>query len=149
MKRTLHQNKQLHAIAGKLNIQKDVMEDLVYQFTNERETSTKEMDMMECQALINHLRVMTGQRVEVVPTPAPRRENSPENRMRKKVISLCYDLHMTLPGGKIDMARVNALCVEKGPAKKPLNACTKQELQVLITVVEKIVKSYLERYAKG
>ncbi|WP_317899452.1 hypothetical protein [Aurantibacillus circumpalustris] len=145
MIRTLSQNKILHYQLGKLNIPSDVKEDLVMQFTNGRETRSSAMKPEECQALINHLNVVIKQMVKVVEVPKPVWENSPENRMRKKVLSICHEMGWKLPSGKIDMNRVNDFCEKRGHKHCKLNFYKVDELPELVTQFEKVLKAY---YAK-
>jgi len=145
MIRTLSQNKILHSLIGKLNIPADVKEDLVHQYTNGRETKSSAMTPEECQALINHLNFIKRQRVEVVPNAKPVLDNNnPENKMRRKILSLCHEMQLKLANGKIDMTRVNKLCVERGYKHKELNQYTRTELPLLVTQFERMTRDYLK-----
>lgn len=148
VKRTIHQNKVLNAIISRLNIGTEVKQDLVYQFTNGREISSAKMSFEECQALINHLNnlcvQMAVEKRKIDPAPT-KPVIDPENNMRRKVLSICHEMGWKLENGKIDMARVNAFCVERGFKHKELNKYTRAELPTLITQFEKTLKDY---YAK-
>ncbi len=138
MKRTLDQNRRLHALKGELMLDHEVFEDLVYQFTGGRETSSKEMLMEECQAMINHLSLLTKDK-GVSP------EAARADKMRKKIISICHEMNLKLDSGKIDMHRVNYVCQESTYLKKKLDQYTLSELPKLVTQFEQILKSF---YAK-
>lgn len=144
MIRTNSDNRQLHWYLGNLNIQNDVKEDLVYQFTNGRETRSSAMTSEECQALITYLRGLK-RKLEAPKPTAPAKPDSPENKMRRKVISICHEMGWKLASGKIDMARVNEFCEKRGHKHKVLNFYTKEELPLLITQFEKVLKEF---YAK-
>ena len=65
-------------------------------------------------------------------------------RQRRKVISLAHELRWHLPGGKVDMAKVNAWCVAYGPEKKPLNAYPVKELAKLISQLVIVRDNFLK-----
>jgi len=129
------QNKQLHLLVKELNITPDNKEELVYSFSNGRETSSANLTHAECQGLINHLRAMkSGQRQE-----------DKADKMRKKVLSICHEMNWKLPNGKLDWNRINAFLYKYGYLKKTLNDYTEKELPMLITQFENLLKQY---YAK-
>lgn len=145
MKRTLQQNKVLHAIIGQLGLSSELKEDLVFQFTGGRSIKSSEMLMEECRALINHLNTIKQQSVQVVKAPAPVKYYTPEEKMRRKIISIAHEMNWKQPSGKADMSRINEFCLQRGHAHKTLNDYTKAELPTLITQFEKLLKDY---YAK-
>ena len=145
MKRSVRQSNQLHAIIGKLKLSADIKQQLVYDFTNGRETSTKEMEDHECDRLIVHLNGVARQMVQVVPVPPPRFENTKSNVMRRKIISICHEMGWKKPDNKIDMARVNAFCIERGHQHKELDKYLEKELPMLITQFELMLQHF---YAK-
>jgi hypothetical protein len=49
-----------------------------------------------------------------------------------------------LPGGKADMARINAWCMKYGQYKKELNKHNEKELAHLVTQFESAYKSFLK-----
>lgn len=140
MLRTAIQNKQLHAILGKLNLEQEVKQQLVFNHTQGRTTSTKEMQINECQALINYLNHLQKNIVEVKEVPAPVKLITPEQKMRRKVLSICHEMGWRLPSGKIDINRVNAFCLNHSTLKKELNAHTAKELPKLISQFEQLLK---------
>ncbi|MGJ1499836.1 hypothetical protein ACR79R_21160 [Sphingobacterium spiritivorum] len=57
-------------------------------------------------------------------------------KMKRKLISLCYDILWVTTSGKADVARLDSWCRTYGKFKKPLNSLVASELQVLITQFE-------------
>lgn len=82
MKRTPQQNKGLYRLLGMLNIQEEERGVLVNSFTDGRTSSTKEMTMVECQALINFL----GNQLE-----------ESVKKMRAKAINIALDIGLLKP----------------------------------------------------
>jgi hypothetical protein len=142
--RTNSQNKLLHYLLGKLNIGQEVKEDLVYQFTNGKAKSSSEMSKEECQSLINHLNHLKRE-TRLAPS-GQKTFSSPEDRMRKKILSICHEMNWKKDDGRIDMNRVNDFCEKRGKYKKKLDAHTSEELRILITQFEKVLKEF---YGKG
>lgn len=131
MIRTATQNARLHFLTGQLNIDKEMKEDLVYQFTNGRETSSAKMDIRECQALINHLGSLN-------------KENSDKgDKMRKKILSIVHELGWETPTGKIDWKRLNDYLNKYGYLHKHLNDYQYHELPKLVTQFENLQKTTL------
>ncbi|MBL7902917.1 MAG: hypothetical protein JNK73_13050 [Bacteroidia bacterium] len=142
MLRNKQQNKTLHGLLNELRIDEETKEQLVYDFTSKRETSSSKMLVNECQALINHLIMMKNQTSKSVKTQL---DNSPENKMRRKVLSVFHEMNWK-NGSGLDWNRINNWMDKFSYLHKPLNNYTKEELPKLITQVEQILKS---QYAKG
>ena len=132
MTRTLHQNKQLHALIGQLGISTDIKEGLVYQYTQERTPKSSEMNKQECQWLINELRGRV------------RDTKDKADHQRKTIISMSYQMGWEIEGGKADMERINNWCNQYGQFKKDFNKHTYQELVQLVTQFRKVVQSFLK-----
>lgn len=145
MLRNKQQNTHLHALLNELSIDKETKEDLVYQYTNKRERSSSKMLVAECQALINYLRHLKQNTVDVVKKARPVLENTPENKMRRKVLSLFHELNWKA-NQTLDWNRINAWMDKFSYLHKPLNAYKPNELPKLITQVEQLLKTH---YAKG
>jgi hypothetical protein len=131
MVRTIAQNKQLHQLVTQLNINQETKEELVYSYTKGRETSTAKMERMECQALINNLRVKAN----------ASKISDKANIMRRKVLSICHEMKWTV-NGKVDFLRLNEYLNKYGYLHKLLNLYTEQELPTLITQFEQLLKHY-------
>ena len=74
MHRTLEQNKILHKLIGELRIDTEMKANLIYQFTDGRESSSAEMSVDECGSLISYLQGIFNQ--------GKNRENTIINKLR-------------------------------------------------------------------
>lgn len=139
--RTPAQNKRIHQLIGQLNISAEIKAEMVFSFTENRTGSTSEMSYDEAKYFISYLEQEAKKR--------ELKENSPENRMRKKVLAICHNLgwYQRNEGGKLvlknskpqlDWRRIDGFCIERGPYKKKLQEHTYQELITLISVFEKL-----------
>jgi hypothetical protein len=139
---TPSQLKYLHALLNQLDWI-DQKPALVKQYTNGRETSSKNLLKIEADDLIRDLE---GQLEKpVAPTSA---EEAANERMRRKIISRAHEMGWELPGGKADMARINAWCQTRGFGKKRLNDYTKAELSKLVSQMDIVYKKYLKELSK-
>lgn len=141
MYRNNKQNAALHSLIGELNIDTEQKEELVYQYTNGRTTSSSKMLIDECQSLINHLNAI---KKGMTPRPDKWKENI-ENVMRRKILAICHELQWT-KGGKVDLPRLDDWLIKSGMYHKKLNDLTAKELPSQITQLEKVLQS---SYAKG
>lgn len=73
-------------------------------------------------------------------------EQSPKDKMKGKILSMMHEMRWELPNGKIDMPRLNAWLVKSAPYHKPLDALTTDELPTVVSIVEKMYKSYLKAF---
>lgn len=140
MFRTLQQNSRLHKLLGDLRIDAESKEELVYKFTNGRTSSSKEMIVSECSALIQYLTNLAEK-----PT-GTRKPNDPADRQRKKILSICHEMNWHITGNELDWPRIDAWLLKYGYLHKKLNDYTAKELPRLVTQFENLLKSY---YAKG
>ncbi|MEB0249335.1 hypothetical protein QN344_04275 [Mucilaginibacter sp. 5B2] len=67
------------------------------------------------------------------------------DKMRKKIISKAHQMFWELPGGKIDMWRIDQWCIHQGPYKKALNKHDYKELTVLVSVFDSVYKHYMSK----
>jgi hypothetical protein len=157
VKRTIQQNRVLHTILNAMRVPEDVKRDLIFQFSNGRTQTSVEISSEECQALINHLNVLQGhpkaeanaslrgERPKAEANASLWGEREISDRMRKKILSICHEMRMQKEGStKIDMARVNKLCCERGYLHKDLDKYTRAELPMLITQFERMLRDYLK-----
>ncbi|WP_145859076.1 hypothetical protein [Pedobacter suwonensis] len=64
--------------------------------------------------------------------------------MQRKILSMAHEKGWKLPGGKINMAKVNGWCMKYGvPVHKPFNDYTVAELPALVTQFEKMYAKHL------
>lgn len=138
MLRTAQQNTQLHALIGKLGIDKDLKEELVAKFTSNRETSSAQMQYGECQDLINHLLQIAG--------GSHSQEWKASNKMRRKILMICHEIGWETPSGKVDFSRLNAWLLKFGYLHKAnLNEYKYNELPTVVSQFEQLQRHY---YAK-
>ena len=142
MLRNAKQNRQLWAIVNKLNLEKEVVEDLAYQFSKGRTKSTRELELMEFDSLVNHLNAIAKGNT---PAPATKTDFERGEKMRKRFFSICYSLKWT-KDGRLDYPTINKWLLEKSYLKKPLNSYQYNELRKLISQLETLLK---KDYAKG
>lgn len=141
MKRTAKQNNELHYLIGQLGIDAEHKEELVYQYSNGRTTSSAEMIIPECQALINHLKAAT-KGYSKVKDP----KSDPANVMRRKILSICHEMGWKNEiSDQIDWEKLNGWLFQYGYLKKDLNSYTLYELPKLVTQFEQLLRDY---YAK-
>jgi hypothetical protein len=138
--RNVKQNRQLWAIVNSLKIDKEQVEELVLQVSNGRTKSTRELDIMEFQSLVNHLNA-----IKAGATKAPvTKEVSKADKMRKKILSICHEMNWK-KNQKLDWIRINDFLNKSGYLHKGLNEYAESELPKLVTQFEQLLKSY---YAK-
>lgn len=105
----------------------ELKDEMVYEFSNGRTTSTKELHMHEAITLIQHL---NGQ--------------NPLEKMRKKVFKLAYIAGIiygeTDEDKKMNSAKLDMFLRERGAVKKNLNQLKYFELQKVVNQFEQIVK---------
>jgi hypothetical protein len=139
--RNKQQNSALHALISDLNINAEQKEELVFQYTNERTTSSSKMLITECQSLINHLNSI---KKGFTAKPNAWKE-TPANTMRRKILSICHEMKWTI-SGKVDYAALDVWLLKFGKFHKKLNDLTAEELPAQVTQFEELLKKY---YAKG
>ena len=140
--RNAKQNRQLWAIVNQLKIDKEQVEELVYQYSEGRTKSTRELSVQEFSSLTNHLEAIKKgmtKAPEVKPTAT-----DPADKQRKKFLSTCYDLKWTTDG-KLNWIKINEWLQQYGYLHKPLNNYTIEELPKLVTQIETLLK---KDYAK-
>ena len=137
MLRTLEQNKRLHKLLGMLKISGEAKEDLIYSFTNKRETSSSKMEVRECQNLNNHLQHLVNELGFA--------EDDRANVMRKKILSVCHEMNWKLENGTLDWERLNAWLMKYGYLHKELNEYSYKELPKLVTQFENMIPNFYKK----
>lgn len=150
MFRTKDQNKRLHLLLTANGIDrtttegKEILEDMVYKASNGRVKESSRLLIPECQALINNLNAMKNQRVTVSGNnPIP--ENTPANKMRRKILSICREMGKDWYNNGYNWDKINAWLLKYGYLHKGLNAYTEAELPKLVTQFDNLLQS---EYAK-
>jgi hypothetical protein len=145
-----HINKQLHALLTQTGLM-NMKEDLVMQYTDGKSKSSKDLHNVQAINLIHYLKDYLQKKQDGIGADVAKRNynfNAQEyastaQRMRKKLISLCYNVFWVTYDGKADIERLDNW-VQKQFCKCPLNSCTVKQLGTLITIFEqKIVKPFL------
>ena len=123
--------------AGFREERKEIIED----FTNGEKSSLKELTAEEYKQLTKQLQKLLGTSVK--------REakqdwmNTPENRMRRKIIANLRRCGFT-KDGKADIERINHWATTHGHAHKPLNDYNKKELVKLVTQSENYLNKIIQ-----
>lgn len=107
-------------------------EDLVLTFTDERTSHLGDMTYDETMVFVKHLRQVSGQ------------FENPKEKMQKKILAMAHEMHWELPGGKVNMERVNNWCVRYSGKNKPLNEFKYSELPTLVTQFESVYRAFLK-----
>ena len=110
---------------------------MVSGFTNYRTTHVSEMQLKEAAALISHLKQLDP-------------EEKQADKMRKKMLAMAYN-RAALPRNATKEQRkavaqwLDSWCQQYGTGKKnrKLNDYTVAELPILVTQLEKVIKSLL------
>ena len=132
----------LNSLLKKLNKQAYKI-DYVVDVTNGRSQSSKDLTDQEYWQLI---KVLENELVAHQSAEQPNPDFEKANRMRRKILSMCHEMGMHLPGTtKIDMAEVNKTCIAHSYLKKELNNYTNEELPKLVSQFELILKTYYKK----
>ena len=134
MIRTIPQNNQLHTLLSKLKIDSNIKGLLVYQYTNERTANSSEMDVYECQNLINHLRSMLNQGYVQIPNSDYSKDEQHLDKKRKKLIAKFREMGYNTEDNRADMQRISETVFKHW--HKGLNQLNEAELSKIIAVVE-------------
>lgn len=134
MKITNKQIRFVHYLFKDKGIAKDVQQSMVLASSDGRTEKVSELKGREVNFLISNLKG----------------ESEGVQRMKKKIIAICYELGWVLKEDKdkIDWTRVNGFCKERGHAKKVFNKYDFVELPTLVTQFEKLLKSSEEKELK-
>jgi hypothetical protein len=118
--------------------------DLIYQFTETKKNSLSQLNETEYREFLNWIKTtfkLDSKRAGE--EPSEKWQNTPENKMRRKIIALFKQMDYILPStGKADMNAINGWCQNYAKIKKPLNDYTKQELRIITTQVEIILDKF-------
>ena len=109
---------------------------LVQQYTNFRETSSKELFQAEAELLINDLKKFVPGSIEA----------DSADRMRKYILHMAHQMNWELEGTeRVDVERVDRWCVNNGYLKKHLMEYSYSELPKLVSQFGIVYKDYLNR----
>lgn len=125
------QNAMIGYLVTRLAIDPETKEELIYNHTAGRTVSIRELSKIEAEKVIKFL------------TSQGRVTETPASRMRRKIISMAHELGWKVPGGKVNMERLNEWCIKYGYLSKPLNKYRTDELTGLVTQFEKVYLDHL------
>jgi hypothetical protein len=101
--------------------------ELAEHFSCHRTNVLEDLNHAETKAIIEHLAGKTA-----------------KDTMTGKILSMAHEMRWELPDGKIDMKRLNAWCVKYTAAHVPLNKIPTNQLSKVVSVFEKMYKTYLK-----
>lgn len=116
----------IHVLLSQMKLMEQKV-DFIYQFSNGRVTSTKELTNQEATDLIKHLS-----------------KYDPCDKMRKKVFALAYEAGIiwgeTLEDKKMNAAKLNMFLRDRGTVKKDLSKIKSEELIKVVSQFQQIIK---------
>lgn len=149
MFRNKEQNKRLHLLLAKNGIDRstvegrEIYEDMIYAASNGRTKSSSKLLINECQGLINNLEVLKNQKK---PSGASQIENTPENKQRRKILSICREMGGEwFKNGSYNWKHIDEWLMKYGYLHKKLNKYSADELPKLVTQFQNML---LKPYAK-
>ncbi len=123
---TPQQLTKIHVLLNQFGLIADKPE-IIKEFTNGRETSSKKLTFDEAKGLLAYLS-----------------QADPLDRMRRKVFALAYDAGLiwgdTKEDKQMNIAKLNKFLLEKGTVKKELNKMNHQELSKVVSQFTMIKK---------
>jgi hypothetical protein len=125
--------KHLSALLNQHNISDDTRKDLIFQFSEGRTESRKELKLTEAIALISFLSSGSA-------------KFDPRDKMRKKILSMFHEMGYKKEG-ELDLEHVKTTIEKYGYLHKPLNDYQKNELPKLISQITKMRDTYLKKVA--
>jgi hypothetical protein len=128
----------IHALLARLGLVRDAdhKRGLIETYSHGRETSTKELYVNEAGELKEDLqKMLSGNNSE---------SRIKANDKRRLMLHYAHEMMWELPGGKVDMARVNGWCVNYGRYHKALMEHSLEELSYLLVQFEKVYRSFLK-----
>jgi hypothetical protein len=138
---TKSSNARLHQLLNQTGLTDD-KKALVLSYSSKNSDSSKDLLDTEARALIRHLEGMVRN------PDGPTEKALAADKMRRKILSLAHEMRWELPGGKVDMQRVNEWCQSYGFGKKTLNEHSYDELSKLVTQLKIVYQKFLEELAK-
>lgn len=116
--------------------------DIISDFTNGSKNSLTDLTPVEYRNLLQWIK--TTFKV----TETADWQNTPENKMRRKIIGYFKSMHYTTTDGKADMNRINDWCVKYSLTHKRLNENDRAELVKIVGQVDRVYKSFIQSVNK-
>lgn len=136
--------RQFNAILTRLRLQ-DMKPELIFEASNGRTNSTKELNNDELNDLIDHLNSMQ-QSLQKDETVKKSIERQQADRMRKKILHYCHLMFWYIPGTQeLDFNAIDQFCSDRGYLHKKLNKYSYQELPTLVSQFEQVYKHFLSK----
>lgn len=138
-----------HVLLHNLRLDEEAKREIIYNFTNGRSNRTNDMHFNEARDMIDFLAKQAGEQPS--PQIAHERRRVSEDKMRKKVIAIAYQLGWTKPNGKIDMDRLNKFIASRPIADYPikqLNDIKYKDLPKLINQFEQLLTKHLNQFKR-
>ncbi len=110
-------------------------DELIYQFTNGRTSSIKELTAHDYRELINWMYSIYNVENEKALVS--------EAKQKRKIIALFCQMGYT-NGDKPDYQRIDDWCAKSGPIKQRLNYHKGKDLNTLVTQAEKVYQSFIK-----
>lgn len=145
--RTLLQNSRLHLLITQLGISKEQKADMIRNVTKGRTASSAELHKLEADELIIWLSGLAKAKLQAKYNN--QKIDSPADRMRRKILSICHELNWQDTNGKVDWVRLNNFLLKYGYLSKTLNKYTEAELPKLVTQFEQLLKHHYEKQDKN
>jgi hypothetical protein len=103
-------------------------DDFAAVYSNGRTTNLADLTHKETQALISEFT-----------------EQSPQSKMKRKILSMAHEMRWEDAAGKVDMPRLNAWCKKHTPSHTDFNGIPVKELSTVVSVYEKMYHEFLKR----
>jgi len=133
-------NKQLHTLLSATGLMQQ-KENLVLGFSHGRGESSKDLTDAEAKEMITYLQSRQVPSLEGV-------VESAANKMRRKLISIAYEMHWAKPGDwKTAVMAIDIFCTgPHGMFKKELKQHSYKELVQVVSQFELMYKKYLKKF---
>lgn len=125
------QNKMLHSLLNHTGLL-HMKAELVYSYSGNRTSSSKELTMTEAAALISYLKSQPNEQAQC-------------QQMRRKIIAKAHKMRWE-KNGKADMQRIENWCMQYGGFKKRLNDHTYNELVQLVTRFDNMYRKFVASF---
>lgn len=141
MYRTSKQNRRLHHLFAKLNIDADTKADLIQQFTQKRTSKSSLMLYNECNNLIKSLEDQEYNRIQ------ERVYDKELQELRRKVFKLMYELSFITNSetNERKLYVINQWLIRKANLNKELNDLSALELNKVITQLYAVRRVYRDK----
>lgn len=70
---------------------------------------------------------------------------SAKQKMKRKILSMAHEMRWELPNGKVNLEKLDMWCKKYTPSHVPFNEIDKKELPLVVSVFEKMYKSFLKQ----